>query len=440
MTESVPGPTSGDNSNSAPAVRGGKGLSGRLSQLSTQATGQPSEPPATPPSNGTLERLRATTRLRGSGGNARPLPPKSKNEPALAEQLGAELLAPGLLRVVTRIPAGSPHGTCHLEKPTPVAMGHFGAESEIPPIAIDTETTGLSGGTGTVPFLIGLARQAETTIEITQYVITQFKGESEMLLEVASMLDTDSPLLSYNGKPFDIPLLRTRYRLHHLPDPFSPHIHLDLLPAVRRAYARRWPNCSLTRAERELLGFVRQGDIPGNEIPDVWTHLLRTGQPGRLAEVIAHNRDDLISLYILPNALYRAINAPARTGAAGTAAAEEHLRRGERRAALNHLKTHMSCLDERGQRLLARLAEREGDRELAIGLWREMAVRDDPEALERLAVHYEHRAPNVSKALELVERLLIASDYSAERRAQHERRHTRLLRKAAAKDALTQHR
>ena len=414
-------------------------LSGRLERLTSQATGKPTDT-ATDGAKGhpsaMTVRLRIAERTRGKSLSTPALSssPEMRDEPGLARLLGGVLIAPGLIRVITTLAVATKHGAAAVQPPAQEALRYFGGDLTTPIVAIDTETTGLASGTGTVPFLIGLASGDGHGLVITQYLMTAFKGEAPMLSAMATALEAENAsILSYNGKPFDIPLLRDRLRMHRMNDLFAKRPHLDLLPAVRRAYSGHWPRCSLSRAERELLGFARTGDIPGSEIPSVWFHWLRAGGTGRLAQVLTHNRADLVSLYLLPDALFHAVHAPALTGAAGTAGAEEHLRQGEVEKALRHLMAHAATLEERGKRLLARLAERHGERALALNIWHEMAMRDDPEALMRLSVHYEHRRRDVHAALSFCERLILATrESSVRKRAEHAHRHARLLRKADA--------
>ncbi len=120
---------------------------------------------------------------------------------------------------------------------------------------------------------------------------------------VASWLTPETVLLSYNGKSYDRPLLSTRYRLARLADPLPALRHLDLLHPVRRRYRGVWPNCRLATAERELLGVLREDDLPGAEAPAAWLAYLRGGSAAKLRRVGLHNAQDLRSLCGLLEAL-----------------------------------------------------------------------------------------------------------------------------------------
>ena len=192
-------------------------------------------------------------------------------------------------------------------------------------------------------------------------------------------------------------------------------------------------------AERELLGFERRHDIPGVEIPEVWLRWLRLQETCRLPEVLAHNCADLVSLYLLPNALADAEYFPSGSGAAPSAGAQEHLRRGDIRGAIRHLQANRNALDVRGKRLLARLAERQNQRATAMVIWDELAACNDTEALERLAVHYEHRASDPLRALAYCRRLIDAAPPKSRHLGAYRHRHARLIRKTTALDTRFMH-
>ncbi|HKU42661.1 MAG TPA: ribonuclease H-like domain-containing protein, partial [Polyangiales bacterium] len=160
---------------------------------------------------------------------------------------------------------------------------------------LDTETTGLSGGTGTVAFLVGLAQFDEGTLKLTQLLVPNLGGELPMLVELAARLEAASCILTYNGKSFDWPLLRTRYVLHRLPVPPLPP-HVDLLHATRRIWKPRLGSLRLTDIERQILHFFRDDDVDGAEIPSRYFAFLRDGASERLVPVLEHNQNDLIAL------------------------------------------------------------------------------------------------------------------------------------------------
>lgn len=170
-------------------------------------------------------------------------------------------------------------------------------------LAFDTETTGLAGGTGTRAFMIGAADWRAGGLRIRQLCITRLAAEDAMLEAFARWLSPGTVLLSYNGKSYDRPLLSTRYRLARMADPLPALRHVDLLHPMRRRYRGVWANCRLATAERELLGVLREDDLPGAEAPGAWLAYLRGGSASKLRRVGLHNAQDLRSLCGLLEAL-----------------------------------------------------------------------------------------------------------------------------------------
>lgn len=163
----------------------------------------------------------------------------------------------------------------------------------------DTETTGLSGGTGTRAFMIGAADWVDRKLRVRQLYLTAMAGEQAMLEIFAGWLRPETVLVSYNGRCYDSPLLATRYRLARMANPLVGLRHLDLLFPVRRRFRGVWENCRLATIERQWLGVIREDDLPGSEAPRAWRDYLRGGSALPLRRVIAHNDQDLRSLSAL---------------------------------------------------------------------------------------------------------------------------------------------
>lgn len=167
-------------------------------------------------------------------------------------------------------------------------------------LLLDTETTGLAGGTGTVPFLIGLAFFEDGALKVEQLFLRELGEERPMLAYLAERLARASCVVSYNGKAFDWPLLRTRAILSRVPIA-EPAAHLDLLHCARRLLKARLESVRLCDVERELLGHHREDDVPGSAIPLLYLDYLRGGDAAPLLAVLEHNASDLIGLAaILP--------------------------------------------------------------------------------------------------------------------------------------------
>jgi len=163
-------------------------------------------------------------------------------------------------------------------------------------LCFDTETTGLAGGTGTRAFMVGAADLVDGRLRVRQLLATTLAAEQAMLEAFAAWLRPGTVLVSYNGRSYDAPLLKARYRLARLPCPITPLAHLDLLHPARRRWRGRWENCRLATIERRVLGIVREDDLPGSEAPRAWRDYLLGGPATDLRRVLAHNHDDVRSL------------------------------------------------------------------------------------------------------------------------------------------------
>lgn len=202
---------------------------------------------------------------------------------------GAEI-APGLRLITARLPFGG------LPEQIDGAFDHRPDFDPRRVLFFDTETTGLAGGAGTRAFMIGAAHWDGTDIVVRQLVIATLAAEPAMLAEFARWLTPDTVLASYNGKSYDAPLLRTRYRLARQANPLAGLEHVDLLYPSRRRYRGRFENCRLVTIERRVLGIVREDDLPGSEAPAAWLAYLRGGSAAKLRRVGEHNHQDVLSL------------------------------------------------------------------------------------------------------------------------------------------------
>ena len=187
---------------------------------------------------------------------------------------------------------------------------------ECPPgsvVCFDLETTGLSGGAGTVAFLVGLGWFEGDTFHTCQYFLSHLADEARMLRAVAQVLAKADTVITFNGRSFDGPVTETRYAFHRQPSPLGALRHVDLLHPGRRLW--KGDECRLVRLERDVLGLHRVGDVPGSEIPARYVGFLREGDARRLAPVFEHNRLDLISLGVLTGVACRLVrNGVTATG------------------------------------------------------------------------------------------------------------------------------
>lgn len=213
---------------------------------------------------------------------------------------------------VTEHRGGLPLGWA-LDLPAPVwpRLGRVAPEFDIRRAAfIDTETTGLAGGTGTYAFLVGLGYFEGDWFVVRQYFLRDYPEEEAMLAALADDLAGRTCLVSFNGKSFDWPLLETRFRMARRRPPLAGAPHLDLLHPARRIWRDRLGSCTLQDLERNVLGEYRVGDVPGSQIPALYFAYLRSGDASPLAGVIEHNRMDIISLAALAGRMGQMVADP----------------------------------------------------------------------------------------------------------------------------------
>jgi len=176
---------------------------------------------------------------------------------------------------------------------------------------LDTETTGLAGGAGTIAFVIGVGWwESPTAFVVEQYLIRDFPEEPAALARLTERLASFKALCTYNGRTFDMPLLRTRAIMNRLSTAAWPDEHVDLLPPARRLFRGILPSVSLKAVESHALGVVRGADIDGAEIPQVFFDLARNGHAPRIPLVLSHNAQDIHSLALLFNFVADALHKP----------------------------------------------------------------------------------------------------------------------------------
>ena len=175
---------------------------------------------------------------------------------------------------------------------------------------IDTETTGLSGGAGTVAFLIGFGYFHGDVFRLDQCFMRDYDEEEPMLRFLGKLARDFDTLVSYNGKSFDLPLLRTRFIQNRIPCSMEGLLHYDLVHAARRFWRRRLQDCSLGNIEREVLGVRRVGDVPSHLIPQMYFDYLSSRDARPLEGVFYHHRMDILSLASLTGWISRCLTTP----------------------------------------------------------------------------------------------------------------------------------
>ena len=277
---------------------------------------------------------------------------------------------------------------------------------------LDTETTGLAGGTGTCAFLVGVGRITPEGFRVRQFFMRDYAEEASSLDALARHLALFRVLITYNGRSFDQPLLETRYRLNRARPPFAKMEHLDLLHGSRRLWKLRFESCRLVDLENQILGVERHGDLPGALIPYVYFDYLRTKHAARLLPVFQHNAIDILTLAcltgIVPYAFKDPVNVPLRHGSEMAGIARWLRQAGELEQARTLFRRAIDAglPDELLFRTLwdvAQLDRKLGSDEAALAIWEDLAAARNPlrvRALEELAKHHEHRAKDCVKALE----------------------------------------
>ena len=275
---------------------------------------------------------------------------------------------------------------------------------------LDTETSGISGGTGTYAFLVGAARFIDGKFVLKQFFMRDPSEEPAMLEALIHFLAPCEGLVTFNGKSFDAPLLVTRYSLHRIPVPFKGYAHIDLLPLARRLWRDRLPSRALKYLEEHVLGFTRTSDeVPGYEIPWLYFDYLRTGDANPLAGVFYHNAMDVVAMAALLGHVSELLDDPYNGRV-------EHgldfIALGKLFEDLNHWD-EAARLYERGLELglaesdfpvavkrLSILQKKRGDLGQAIRLWEEASQKGHVYAHIELAKYYEHKMRDAKTSLQ----------------------------------------
>ncbi len=279
-------------------------------------------------------------------------------------------------------------------------------------IFLDIETTGLAGGTGTWAFLIGIGWIEKNYFLLRQYFLRRPAEEKALLNHFVAATSGFLTIITFNGKQFDLPLIKTRQMLAGF-EPIEPRQHLDLLQCARTLWKKRLASRSLHSLEEVLLNLKRDDDIPGAEIPAVYFNYLRRGETELLKKVFHHNVLDILSMVTLLEKVYRTsagqlVKHPAELLALGSLCLET----GRFSEGINYLREASNSapnpLAEEAALKLALHFKRQGNWEEAIKIWEESAGTNpvNSPAIVELAKYYEHQCGEYDKALELTEKAL----------------------------------
>src|SRR5579863_5774355 len=271
---------------------------------------------------------------------------------------------------------------------------------------LDTETTGLAGGTGTYAFLIGVGSIDHAGFRVRQFFMRDYGEEASLLAALAGYLERFDVMITYNGKAYDQPLLETRYRMVRARPPFDRMEHLDLLFGARRLWKLRLDSCRLVDLENRVLGVERQGDLPGEMIPYYYFEYLRMQQAFRLVPIFHHNAIDIVSLACLTAIVPAAFGSPDGTlfrhGADLIGLARWLLAAGRDEEALGLYRraVDLGLPDDLLFRSLAEIGSIEkllGRDSAALEVFTDLVASPNPyraRGFEELAKYYEHRERN----------------------------------------------
>jgi hypothetical protein len=308
---------------------------------------------------------------------------------------------------------------------------------------LDSETTGLMGGTGTFPFLIGLGWFEAGSFTTCQLFARDFSEEGAMLRYLSELASGKQFLVTFNGKAYDLNLLTTRFILNRCRDTLSAMPHIDLLHPSRRILAHRLENARLSTIEEHVLGVERDGDVPGFEIPQRYFDWLRHRDGRALGDVFIHNRLDVVSMASLLKYLTDLVEDKETMGHSHHGdllkLAELIHERGDLEKAGSMLEalisSHHTDVAASARQSLSLIYKKAHRWEEAADLWQSLVESDQYDffAVEELAKFYEHHSREFGKARELVRKLLNgAAHLNDVERASAEHRLRRLLHKVSS--------
>lgn len=318
-----------------------------------------------------------------------------------------------LIRQETRPLAGFPHAFA-LKRETVMLMQGEDMPAAFDPrriLYLDTETTGFMGA-GTVAFLIGVGYLTESGFTIRQYLMRDYPEERFQLEHLQEDLSRFDMICTFNGRSFDVPLLRDRFLITRMRPACLDKPHIDLLHMARRVWKLRLKKCNLGHLEEAVLGIRREGDIPGGEVPQRFFSYLKTGQFSLLEDVIAHNAQDIASLCVLLGHMAHLYEHPELSPHS-----EDVFSMGMALERMHHPEEARRCyrlamggaMRTQGQLHLAVSYRRAGDRSRAKEIWQAMVIRHEGGATPyiELAKHYEHVEHDLPSALEMTRRAML---------------------------------
>ncbi|MEN6408722.1 MAG: ribonuclease H-like domain-containing protein [Anaerolineaceae bacterium] len=360
------------------------------------------------------------------GTQAPPPPPAASSRTRIEDVVAGEVIRTiyGEVFVSTQtFPLGHLHGSTHLDGSISLNgllhWGRISLDSNLVSsdfVFMDTETTGLAGGTGTVPFMVGVGRFTSENFILSQFFMRDPTEEPALLAAVNEFYSPCRGWVTFNGKTFDAPLLNTRYTLHGITSPLPGAPHLDLLPLARRLWRDRLPSRSLGYLETSILGLERtQEEVPGWMIPQMYFDYLHSGDANPILGVFYHNANDILSLAALfqhtANLLDHPLSMEIPDGLDVIALARlfEDLGDLETAVLLYEQGLSQGLPEEFFWRTVERFAamqKRIGEWQSSCALWEKAAQHGDISAQVELAKYHEHQSGDLTAALRWTEEAL----------------------------------
>jgi len=276
-------------------------------------------------------------------------------------------------------------------------------------VFLDTETSGLAGGTGTYAFLIGVGNFTTAGFELSQYFMRDPFEEPAQLAAVHSALVECEVLITYNGKSFDVPLLNSRFVANGEPPPLNSYVHIDLLHIARRLWRDRLESRTLGSIEEHILGLPRtEQDIPGWMVPTIYFDYIQSGDARPITNVLYHNAMDIISLASLLNHVSLILDDPhggmVEHGVDLISMGKIFEDLGEFNAAAECFKSGLNYelpdrIRNQAFQRWSIMEKRLNNLEKSMGLWQIAAKFKEIYAHEELAKVYEHKSKDFSQAI-----------------------------------------
>ena len=288
---------------------------------------------------------------------------------------------------------------------------------------LDLETTGLSGGTGTLPFLVGMGYYRDGKFKVAQYFLSEMGDEEGMIRELARFIREMEfrSVVTYNGKAFDVPLLETRFALHRELFPLAGLPHLDFLFSARHLWKHKYDSCRLCHLAHEIVCADRDEDIPSAEIPMRYFQYIRTDDRSLIEPIIYHNQEDILSLLGVVIAGAMLVDSGRRVDLDDAADAMDLVGIGRLYESRGHREKSVEIFqkalegDLSGavtltvQKKLSVHFKKSRDWDKAIPLWKGMTEHNQLDSFRELAMYYEHKAKSLEEALRVSEEGLALS-------------------------------